>query len=166
MQKGFTLIELLLYVAISAAILLATTLFLSLLLQSRIKNQTVSEVDSQGVHVMQHITQAVRNADDVTAPTLGNTGALLSLVTVSVATNPTIFDLASGAIQIKESSGAVVPLTNNRVVVSNVQFSNLSRVDTPGTVRVQFTITSVNNSGRNEYSYSKTFASTATLRQP
>ena len=164
--KGFTLIELLLYVAISAVILLATSMFLSVLLQSRVKNQTVAEVEQQGLQVMQQITQAVRNADTIIAPSPGIHGILLSVNTIAPGNNPTVFDLASGVVRIKEGGAAVVPLTNSRVTVSGLIFSNLTRSGTPGTIRVRFTITRVNATGRNEYSFSKTFIGAATLRQP
>jgi len=52
------------------------------------------------------------------------------------------------------------------VTVSGLTFQNLSRSATPGTVRIQFTLTHVNPAGRNEYSFAKTFIGSATLRQP
>src|SRR3989338_6871109 len=70
-SNGFTLIELLLYVGIASIILLVTSLFLSTLLQSRIKNQTIAEVEQQGLAVMQLITQTARNADSVNSPDTG-----------------------------------------------------------------------------------------------
>lgn len=165
-KSGFTLIELLLYIAISSAILLSTSIFLSILLESRVKNQVISEVEGQGVFAMQIMTQAIRNGDSITSPALGSSAASLTVATISPGTNPTIFDLSSGALRIKEGANANVSLTNSRITVSALSFSNLSRLGTPGTVRVSFTLTAVNNSGRNEYSYSKTFIGTATLRQP
>src|SRR3989338_5584522 len=76
---GFTLIELLLYISIAGAILLATSIFLSLLLQARIKNQTIAEVDQQGLQVMQLITQTARNAEALIALPLGTISSSLTL---------------------------------------------------------------------------------------
>ena len=56
-NRGFTLIELLLYITISSVMLLAISVFLSALLQSKVKNQTIAEVEGQGIQVMQMITQ-------------------------------------------------------------------------------------------------------------
>lgn len=67
------------------------------------------------------------------------------------------------ALQIKEGSGIVVPLTNNKVMLSDLTFKNLSRSGTPGVVQVSFTVSRVNNSGKNEYDYQKTFTGTAAL---
>lgn len=167
-QNGFTLIELLLYVSTSSIILLTTMLFLQTLLESRIKNQTVAEVEQQGLWAMQTITQAVRNADIINSPAQGASSASVSVNTYSAGSNPTVFDIAGGAIRIQEQEGvgAIVPLTNARVIASAVTFQNLSRANTPGIIRVQFTLTHVNPSGRNEYAFSKTFYGSASLRQP
>lgn len=165
-NAGFTLIELVLYVAISGFILLAVSLFLQALLESRIKNQTIAEVEQQGIQVMQLITQTLRNGDKISSPVQGTSAASLSVYTYAAINNPTVFDLSGGAIRISEGSAAAVSLTNSRVVVSGVRFSNFSRSGTPGIVRIQFTVTHLNPSGRSEYDFSKTFISSASLRQP
>jgi len=165
-SKGFTLIELLLYVSIASIILLITSLFLSTLLQSRIKNQTVAEVEQQGLQVMQMITQTLHNADIINSPAQGASAASLSLNTIVAVNNPTVFDLASGTIRTKEGAGAVVSLNNSRVTASDLTFVNLSRASTPGTIRIQFTLMHVNSEDRNEYSFAKIFIGSATLRQP
>ncbi len=139
-RKGFTLIELLLYVAIVGAIVFSIAGFLSLLMQSRVKNQTIAEVEQQGTAVMQIITQSGRNATSVNF------------------TNA--FDISGGVI--RENS---VALTNSRVVASGLTFQNLSRAGTPGTTRIQFTLTHINPEGRNEYNYSKTFYGTSSVRK-
>ncbi len=139
-QSGFTLIELLLYVSIVGAIVFSFSGFLSLLMQSRVKNQTIAEVEQQGVAVMQLITQTGRNATDINFTST--------------------FDLSGGTI--RQNS---IALTNSRIVASSLTFQNLSRPNTPGTVRIQFTLTHINPSGRNEYDYNKTFYGTASLRK-
>lgn len=165
-QSGFTLVEVLLYVTISGFLLLSTSLFLSTLLESRIKNQTIAEVEEQGIGALQIMTQAIRNADTINAPASGASASTLSVNTIVAGNNPTVFDLSSGALHIKEGSASAIALTNARVVVSALTFQNLSRAATPGTMRIQFTVTAVNPSGRSEYSFSKTFIASATLRQP
>lgn len=165
-QRGFTLIELLLYVAISSVMLLVISGFLATLLQSRVKNQTIAEVEQQGLMVMQQITQTSRNAQAITTPVPAASAASLTLDVITLSSDPTIFDLSAGALRIKEGAGAAVPLTNSRVVASGLNFQNLSRASTPGTIRVQFTLTHVNSSGRNEYDYSKTFTASGTVYWP
>lgn len=165
-SAGFTLIELLLYVAISSVMLLAISFFLQTLLESRIKNQTIAEVEQQGLHVMQIIAQTARNAEVISSPAQGASASSLTLDVITVASDPTVFDLSSGSIRITEGVGSPVALTNSRVTASALTFQNLSRASTPGIIRIQFTLTHVNPEGRNEYSFTKTFIGSATLRQP
>ncbi len=163
-QKGFTLIELLLCVSVIGLVVFSFTGFLSLLMQSRVKNQTVAEVEQQGIQVLQIITQTGRNAETINSPPVGVSDSSLSLDVVTTANDPTVFDLSSGVIRIQEGVNPAVSLTNSRITVSDLTFQNLSPTGTPGTIRIQFTLTHINPSGRNEFNYNKTFYGTATLR--
>lgn len=164
--KGFTLIELLLYISLASIILIITSLFLSTLLESRIKNQSIAEVEQQGAQVMHLITQTLRNAEAVNSPLPGANSSTLSIDVINAASDPTIFDLSTDAIRITEGAEAAISLTNNLVTASNLDFTNLSRSGTPGAVHITFTLTHVNPSGRNEFAFSRTFYGSASLRQP
>jgi prepilin-type N-terminal cleavage/methylation domain-containing protein len=167
-QAGFTLIELLLYVSIVGTLLMSVTLFFVTTTNSLVKNQTVSEVDQQGQYAMELITQTIRNANSITLPTAGSAAsASLTLVVPTGSLSPTVFNLdGSNALQIKEGTAAELPLTNSKVQISNLQFTNLTRSSTPGIVQVSFTVSRVNSTGKSEYSYQKTFTSSAALRWP
>ncbi len=163
--KGFTLIELLLYIGLLSFMLLSISVFLATLLQSRVKYQTMSEIEQQGAQVMQMITQSVRNATTISTPVAGASGSSLSLA-VSAPNNPTIFDVSGGVLRITEGAGSPVALTNSRVTASGVTFYNLSRTGTPGIVRIEFTLTHVNSAGLNEFAYSKSFGASASKLWP
>ena len=163
-NRGFTLLELLLYISIAGVILLVVSIFLSALLQSRIKNQTVSEVEQQGAYVMQLITQTIRNAEGITSPAQGISNTSLTLDVADLTDDPTAFDLSSGVIRITEGVGSPVNLTNSRINASGLSFQNLSKTDTAGIIRIIFTLTHINPEGRNEYNFSKTFYGSASLR--
>lgn len=165
MKKGFTLVELLLAAAIAASVIAAASMLLQMALEARVKNQVIAEVEQQGVQVLQLVLQAGRNAETITAPAVGASAASLTLDVVTVANDPTVFDLSGGAIRIQEGAGSPIALTNSRVTASALTFQNLSRASTPGTLRITFTLTHVNPSaGRGEYTYAKTFTSSASLR--
>lgn len=165
-NKGFTLIELLLYMAIASIILLALSFIFSILLDSRVKNQTIAEVEQQGLQAMQIMTQTIRNAEAINFPSIGTTASSLSLDIITTANDPTVFDISSGVLRMTEGMGSATSLTNARVVVSGLSFYNLSRAGTPGTIRIQFTLTHLNPEGKSEYMFAKTFTGSATLRQP
>lgn len=164
-DNGFTLIELLLYISIAAIIVFTTASLLRFTLESRVKNQTIAEVEQQGSQVIQLITQTIRNASAVNSPSIGGSGASLSLTVVDSASSPTVFDLSSGVIRIKEGAGATVNLTSSKVTVSSLNFQNLSRAGTPNTIRISLTLTYINSSARFEYEFSQKFYGSADLRK-
>ena len=161
---GFTLLELLLYVSISSILLLSITTLLGVLVQSRVKNQVIGEVEQQGVQIMQTMTQTIRNATAITTPAIGASAASLSLTVPTSAKSSTVFDSASSVVRITEGAGTAVSLSNSRITASGLTFQNLSRASTPGIVRIQFVLTHVNPSGRGEYIYTKTFYGSAGIR--
>lgn len=164
-QSGFTLIELLLYVSIAGAMLLVVSLFLSVLLQGRVRNQVIAEVDQQGAQVMQLITQTIRNSASITSPTIGSSGATLILALSAPSQNPSIFDLSGSTLRLSEGSPAVIyDLTNSRVTASSLIFSNLSYPSTSGLIRVQFTLTYINPENKVDYNYTKIFYGSAVKR--
>ena len=164
MRRGFTLIELSLYIAIIGIILAAVSALLFGILQSRVKNQTVAEVEQQGIQVMQIITQTLRNATAINSPGTGASSSTLSVNTTIIANNPTVFDLSGGVIRITEGAGSSVTLNNALVTASGLTFQSLTGSGTPGTIRITLALTRLNPSGRNEYDYVQTFYGSATLR--
>ena len=163
-KKGFTLIELMLYVGIISTVVFISSVFLIMLLQSREKNQTISEIEENGVQIMETITQTIRNSEGINSPSSGSSSGSLSLGMTDGSKDPTIFDLSGSTIRITEGSGSSVPLSSSRVELTGLSFKNLSRPNTPGNITVQFTMTHFNPGSRNEFEWSKTFYGSASLR--
>lgn len=160
-KNGFTLVEVLLYTSLVVTVIIVSSVIFTIIIQSRVKNQVIAEVDHQGLQVLDIISQTIRNSDNINSPTIGLSSSSLSVNSVA----PIIFDVSGGVIRIKEGVNPEIALTNNRVIVSNLLFRNISRSGTDGNVRVSFTITHMNPGGRNEYDYSKNFFISASLRQ-
>lgn len=163
-QHGYTLIELLLYISILGSLLLGISMYFVTSTTARAKNQSIAEVDRQGALALEYITQTIRNADSITSPTAGNSANALTIVVPTGALSPTIFDLNSGNLRVKEGAAAQIALHNSKVQVTSLTFTNLTRSGTPGVVRVSFVLSRLNPNNRNEYSYQKTFTGTAALR--
>lgn len=163
-SAGFTLVEILLYVSIISVMLTVISIFMFSVLQSQAKFKTISEVDQQGIQIVQSITQSIRNANSITVPSQGATEQTLTLGFLDSVKNPTVFNSDGTNIQIKEGINSIFPLTNSKVIISGLSFSNVSKTNTPGIVKFQFTLTHINSSGRNEYDYSKTFYGSTSLR--
>lgn len=142
---GVTLVETLLYIAIFAVMVVSFVTFSKSLVANRMQSQRLFEVNDQGSAVLRTITQTLRNAEQVNSPSAGNSGNTLSVTTASSGTNPTIFSLDNGVLNIKEGSAALTPLTNSQVIASDFVVTNLSRSGTANAVRVSFKLTSVSN---------------------
>lgn len=164
-QSGFSLVELLLYLGMTAIILSGVSFFFVSMLQARVKHQTINEVEQQGQQAMATITQTIRNAENITSPATGASAGSLTLDVVSGSLDPTVFDLSGGILRVTEGAGAAQSLTTSAVTASGLTIQNLTRPTTQGVLRVQFTLTKTSTSGRNEFSYSKTFRGSASLRQ-
>jgi len=111
------------------------------------------------------ITQTARNSPQINSPPPGGTSGVLSLANQSSTKNPTIFDVQSSTIRITEGAGSAVNLTSSKITASNLNFQNLSNASPPDVIRISFTLTFINNSGRNEYSYTQKFYGSASTRQ-
>jgi type II secretory pathway pseudopilin PulG len=163
-KNGFTLVELLLYISISATVLLVVVSLLALVIKGQIKNQAITEVEQQGGVIMDIITANIRNADSVISPGAGEASDSLVLAMPDTDRDPVIFDSYNRTIRITEGQGDPVPLSNSRVLVSDLNFANLAPEDIPSSVRIEFTLEHINPEGRYEYEYKKTFTGSATVR--
>ncbi len=164
-QKAFTLIETIIYVVIFTTIVLAMVSFGSSIASSRMHNQMALEVNDQGSKVMKVISDAIQNASSINSPTISNSASNLSVATLSSLTNPTNFTVSNGILYITEGTNAPVALTNNKVVVSNLTFSNFSRPNTPDIIKISFNLKSNVPDTNRAGSYSFTFNGSTSLRK-
>jgi len=163
-QGGFTLLEVILWLAISATLLSAAVLLFVQIQSVFIKSQVVSEVEGQGIQAMQIVIQTIQDSVEVVTPTLGNDSASISLNLDNGSLDTTDISIdGDGSLQIIESGGTPIQLTNGRVIVSNLLFSNFSSSTEYSSIRVEFDLSHVNLSNRNEFSYTRNFRSAASF---
>jgi len=163
-QSGFTLIELLLYVVIVGTILISLVGFFGVVVDARAKNKTVAEITDQGNAAMDTMLRTIRMSTSITTPVAAGSGASLTLVVPTTSLSPTIFNLTSTTLQVKEGAATAVPLTSPDIQVTSITFKNLTRSGTNGMVQVTMTLAYSNPSGRNEYDYQRTFTGSAEVR--
>ncbi|MCX6716846.1 MAG: prepilin-type N-terminal cleavage/methylation domain-containing protein [Candidatus Taylorbacteria bacterium] len=165
LQNGFTLIETLIYVAIFSVFMVTIGMFATFIINSRLNNQIIFEINDQGNEAMGGITQSIRNATTVNSPGVSGTANSLSINTALASTTPTVFSLASGVLYIKEGTGSLVPLTNGEISVTNLIFSNLSQSLKPNTIQIRFTATDLATSTRLAGHFTSDFYGSASLRR-
>lgn len=163
-QKGLTLIETLVYVAIFTMFVVVLSSFSGQINSARLRNQTILEINYQGSQIIQDINSTIRNAVSINEPVITNSGTSLSVETINPAHNPTVFSVATGTLYIKQGTNDSIPLTNNKVEVSNLIFSNMSRFGTPGNIRIRFTLKNSDIYTKPEEQYTKDFYGSASIR--
>ncbi|MBI2984049.1 MAG: hypothetical protein HYY50_00230 [Candidatus Kerfeldbacteria bacterium] len=163
-RPSFTLIELLLYISLTAIITFSVSSFLVVTIDARVKNQTVAEVEQQGQTAMVMMTQAIRNAQGINSPALGEVTNTLSLDVIEVSKDPTTFTLAAGQLWVQEGVAPAVALTNTRIRVMDMSFIDLSRSSQSRSVRINLVLNYFNTSGRNIHTYTKVFQAAANPR--
>ena len=164
LSPGFTLVEIILYVSIASVMLSLISIFIATTIESRVKGQTIAEVEQGGVQVIDLITQTIRNSTSINSPATSTTGFALSLGVVDPLKNPTVFDLNAGRLRITEGAALPVEITGSKLSVNSLSFSNLSRANTPGVIRVEIDIAHANPNGRNEFEFFKKFTTSASLK--
>lgn len=165
-SSGFSLVETLLYVALFSVIISAFAVFLATLSASRINQQVTAEVDQQASFVLRTISQAARNATTINSPSAGFSASSLSLNTGVASTTPTVFSLSGGKVFITEGVSSAIALTNSRVSVTGLNFTNLTRSGGKGVVRTDLTVKAgAASPGRAEYNYQADYHGSASLRQ-
>jgi prepilin-type N-terminal cleavage/methylation domain-containing protein len=163
-QKGFTLLECILSIAVISLLVGSISIFFTALIRAHIKNQVILEVESQGSTALYLLTHAIRNAASITLPQAGASAPLLTLAIPDALKSPATFSSSNNTLYIQEGNTSQISLTNSRVQISNLIFQNHSAQNTPGIIRVSFSLSYVNPQNIPEYAYSKTFITSASLR--
>lgn len=156
------MVEILLYLTILSTIIFAIAGFIVFTLATNAKNGVIADVEQQANQVLSLIEEIGQSATAVTVPSIGATGSNLTFTTPTA--SPAVFTLSSGVITLSEGGGAPIAITNSHVTASGFSVSNLSAAGTSGTVRVQFTLSYNNNSGRSEFGYTNNYTSAVTSR--
>ena len=163
-QKGLSLVEIVVYTAIFSLVIGGIATFMLFSVQSRAKNQIVSEVEQQGMQVMNMITQTVRTGQGVNSPTPGSSSDSLSIDMPDAGVDPTVFDLSGGVIRISEAGGGAVDLTSNLINITSLLFENNTIAGTNDTIKIEYTIEYNNTGTDTRFDYEKTFYGSATQR--
>ena len=171
MKNSFTLIEVLLYIAIVTIIMSAFVLFAWNAIILGAKNNTQQELYAQGRIISERILSEIRNANDLNTGTsnfdvdlVSNSSYQLSLVD-NAPNNPTIFNVTSGILMIKQGASAAIALHSNTIKVTSLIFTNYSSADTK-TKHVGYVLQLSTNSSSASQQYQGTvaFDSSAEIR--
>lgn len=157
-----SLVELLLFLGLFA---LTSGVVIALLFSSheqRVRQNAVAEVDQAGIQLLQTLTRRVRRAERILSPSIGSTGAVLTVQMTSDAENPTLFGVQSGALMVGEGN-TLRPLTNSgSIQVTLFRATNTSVNAERPSVYISFMLSKAIAMPTNPF-YTRTFDALVTL---
>ncbi len=162
-KNAFTLIELLIYLGIVSGLLVVAGAFTWSIIKGSVKSSCVREVQQNGRLAMEIVTREIKAASGINNPLAGESTDTLSLIMSDNGLNPTIFELLNNQILLSQGVDGPYALTTDQVLVSNLNFTNLSYTDTPGTIRIEMTLDYNNLEVQPEYKASIDLITTVSL---
>lgn len=153
-KKGFTLMETVLYVGIIGMTVGAFITFILMISGLRNKYHAIEEIQANKRAVQEILYYYVRNAKSVISP-----GKLSSDVRLEfyVRENLSVHSFyVKDGLLVLDNGATTTPLVSNDVVVSDINFSNLSATGTPDVLQITGKFSSFSSSSI-EYMYEDNF---------
>ena len=124
-HAGTSLLELLLFLgffALTAGVLI-TVLFYSN--DQRVRQQTITSVDQQGLQLLQMLSRRIRAAERILDPPLSSSGSITALQMADESQNPTIITMQTGSLIVAEYE-TLVDLLPEGIEMKDLFFQNTS----------------------------------------
>ncbi|MDO8466752.1 MAG: hypothetical protein Q7S83_01275 [bacterium] len=123
-EQAFTLIEILIYAAIVTGMITFSIFASYQLIDSADTIRHHKEVAENKKFFEQKIYWVLQNLSAINSPSTGATTTSLSVNKLSYVNNPVIVAVNNGVVTLKLGSNAANPITNEYVVVQNLEFHN------------------------------------------
>lgn len=168
MNKGFTYVEMILYTALISIFLFGVIDFGWNVIYGNIKSRNYQNVTQNLRFAEKRILFEIRNSSGIN--TFSSQSICLS--NSDPTRNPTRIYLSGGILRIGWGGGSGtcaglttdVPLIDNQVTVSSLNFVNLSSGSLTKNIQISLTLSALNPSGRSEWNRTQTFVTSAEIR--
>ncbi|PIR49016.1 hypothetical protein COU80_01220 [Candidatus Peregrinibacteria bacterium CG10_big_fil_rev_8_21_14_0_10_55_24] len=124
-RPGVTFVELLLFLGVFAMCcgVLITVLVFSQ--EQRVRQQTITAVEQEGVQLLQMLARRVRNAENILDPPAGSSGSLIAMQMGHEDLNPTILAQGSGTVVVVEGD-TLRSISPSGLQIIDLRFANTS----------------------------------------
>ncbi len=160
-RPATTLVELMLFTAFFAVSSGAMIAFFFSTSEQRVRQQAISKVEQSGVQLMQTLSNRIRSAERIIAPTNGASGSILVLQLSDESLNPTVLGLSGATLFVGEAN-ILKQLTADEMSMTNFTVRNTSVTNTRASVLVGFTLRYTTEI-TTEITYSRTFEAAISL---
>lgn len=142
--KGFTLIEALTYSALLSMFLFASVLFTSNILSANTRTTERNELLVNQEFLERKLNWIVGQSNNITLPTSGSSGSTLTLTGANESLFPATFSLTNNQVLLSLPGEPNIPITNNRINVSNFSVVNIASQTPLPAIRINLILSSVN----------------------
>lgn len=158
--RGFTIVETIIYTALVGLVLSAIVSFSLVVVDVKVKNSAIWEVNNNSRQVINTLTSLLKSAESIVSPAIEGTASSLEFITdANKVINISVLD---GRLIINDG-GDIFNLTSELVVINNLIFSNYGRFGLDS-IRFSFIIESAGNI-QTKYQYKQTLNTAVTLRK-
>lgn len=137
-RPGITLVELLIFIAIIAIVGTSLVPLLFSSAESRLLQESIAFVETNGSQVIQIIGKSVREADRILLPAKGGTGHVLMLQMSDAESSPVVFGTLTGAV-LKFQHEDIQTISGSDVSIENFSVRNTGNGTSTG-VYVSFVV--------------------------
>jgi len=141
-KNGYSLIEVVIYISLLSVVLVILFSLFQQTIFLRGKINDKAEVLDNAKFALNKIVWYIHEAEGLNAPLYGQTTNSLSINNSIPANNPIVFFIEDDTLKVQKSSNPAVPLTNDRVKVDSISFTNNSYADTQNIISISITVSS------------------------
>jgi prepilin-type N-terminal cleavage/methylation domain-containing protein len=162
-QKGFTLVELLLYLAIFSMVMTGMISYVMSVSMARSKNEVIESGQANIRYALSPIRENIRACDAVVTPSDGVSSNQLVLDMPGTTANIT-FSVVSGRLVMSQTGYSDIYLTDNRLQVTSLVFTNTASVSKRDNINIQLSVASKVTDGVG-FNYAETYHTSVTRRK-
>lgn len=143
-MRGFTLIEALFYSALLALFLFSSILFTSNILSANARVTERNELLVNQEFLEKKLNYIIGQSNDIILPAVGASGSTLTLTGSDSNLFPATFSLSNDQVVLSLPGEINVPLTSNRVKITEFSVVHVSDQTSVPSIRVALSLSSVN----------------------
>ncbi|MCX6744994.1 MAG: prepilin-type N-terminal cleavage/methylation domain-containing protein [Candidatus Parcubacteria bacterium] len=139
-NQGFTLIETIIYIGLLAVIIVFLISFFAqaTFIKGKI-NERLDNLDN-AQYALERMTWYLQNSIEVTEPLAGQSSKQLMANSLVSEKNPIKFFVEAKQLKMQIADGQAINLTNNRLDVDDISFTNQGFINQPALIQIKMTV--------------------------
>ena len=167
MKKAFTLFELIIYISLVSLVMVGITTFAIDVNYAAKKTELRIDLKQNAYFAVERILNEIRSANALNdlSSTFDVHPGVLSLAMDDAGENPTVFDINSNTLRVRQGAGSPINLTLDDYEVTNLIFRNLSVSNRSNNIKVELTLRHANAAQSNLADAEISVESSAQIRE-